>query len=134
MKTILVLEDEASVMRLLRFMLKEYNVIEATTAKAALRLFDDPDNQVDLLVADLTLPNMSGIQVALFFRSKLPGMPVILTSGYPLSDWSHRDATDLQTLGSNSVVLLQKPFQTQALLTAVGELLGASLSRMAGTA
>ena len=56
MKTLLVLEDEPSVMKLLRHMLKEYHVIEATTPEEALILFTDLNYQVDLLVADLTLP------------------------------------------------------------------------------
>jgi CheY-like chemotaxis protein len=124
MKTVLVVEDEPSVMKLLRRMLKQYNVVEATTAQEALLLFIDADYRIDLLVADLTLSSMSGIQVALLVRSKLPAVPVILSSGYSVSDWNSRDTADLHRLGSKSVVVFQKPFRTQALLDTVDEFIG----------
>ena len=110
MKTLLVLEDEPSVMKLLRHMLKEYHVIEATTPEEALIRFTDL-NQVDLLVADLILPNMSGLQVALNLRSKRAALPVILTSGCPASDWSARDSADLETLGGKTVAVLRNLFR-----------------------
>ena len=124
MKTILLLEDEPSVMKLVRHMLKQYDVIEATTVEEALLLFNDRNHRVDLLVADLTVPKLSGIQVALLVRAEFPGMPVILTSGYPVSGWSSRDSADLLRLGSNSVVTLQKPFQAHLFLNTVCELIG----------
>lgn len=125
MKTLLVLEDEPLVMKLLRHMLKQYNLVEATSAEEALRLFNDHGNQIDLLLADVTLPMSSGIQVALTIRSKAPNLPVILTSGYPVSGWNERDAADLKRLDSRSVVILQKPNPGRRLLSAVEELIGA---------
>src|ERR1039457_1518937 len=94
MKTILLLEDEPSVMKLLLHMLKDYHVIEATKPEEALLHFIDLDYRVDLLVADLTLPRMSGIQVALHLRSKLPALPLILTSGVPVSGWKEGSAQE----------------------------------------
>ena len=128
MKTLLVLEDETSLLRLMRLMLKEYKLIEAVTAEEAIRLFTEHGRHVNLLVADVTLPISSGIQVALLLRSEVPDLPVLLTSGYPVSDWTGREYTDLQRLGSTSVALLSKPFQAQALLNAVRELTGAETS------
>jgi len=125
MRTLLVLEDEPSVLKLLRHMLKQYSLIEATTAEEALLLFIDHDHQVDLLIADLTLPQLSGIQVALLLRSENPDLPVILTSGYPVSAWSDRDCADLGRLGSKSVAILEKPFRYQLVSDAVCELIGA---------
>jgi CheY-like chemotaxis protein len=121
-------------MKLLCNMLKRYNVVEATTAEEALMLFIDLNHDVDLLVADLTLPRMSGIQVALLLRSKLPAVPVILTSGYPVAGWSHRDSADLARLGSHSVTVLQKPFPARALSRAVCDLIGNASSEMPATA
>ncbi len=71
-KLLLVLEDNPSVMMLLRFILEQYSLIEASNAEEALRLFTDYGCQVDLLVADLLLPTSSGIQVALHLRSEVP--------------------------------------------------------------
>jgi len=124
MKTILLLDDEAVVLRFLRIILTEYKLIEATTAEQALRVFLGRGGQIDLLLADLTLPTSSGIQVALLLRSEIPDLPVILTSGYSVGDWSDRHLGDLERLGSNSVVILQKPFLAQVLSNAVYNLIG----------
>ena len=124
MKTLLLLEDEPSVLKLLRRMLKQYNLVEATSAGQALQLFRERDPQIDLLIADLTLPTSSGILVALELRAEIPDLPVILTSGYPACDWSDEDAAGLERLGSNAVEILQKPFQTPMLLEAVCHLTG----------
>lgn len=120
-KTILLLEDEPFLMELMRHMLKQYNVIECSTAEQALRLFSAHGRQVDLLVADVTLPASSGIEVALLLRSHLPNLPVILTSGNPVGNWSVRNTSNLERLGSSLLTILQKPFQAQGLLTAVRE-------------
>ena len=66
------------------------NLIEAAAADEALRLFADRGHHVDLLVADVTLPIDSGLRVAFFLRSADRNLPVILTSGYPVSSWSVR--------------------------------------------
>jgi DNA-binding NtrC family response regulator len=123
MKTLLVLEDDPSVMMILRLMLEQYSLIEASTAEQALRLFTDVGRKIDLLVADVTLSTSSGIQVALLLRSEVPDLPVILTSGYPVSAWNDRDSADLERLGSRSVTILPKPFPAQELSNAVRELL-----------
>jgi len=134
MKTILVVEDESAAMESLRNILKEYNVIEALNAEQALSLFSQYGRHVDLLVSHVMLPRSSGIQIALLLRSEIPDLPVLLTSSYPVSDWTGREYTDLLRLGSTSVALLAKPFQIQGLLNMVRELLGAVPSELARTA
>lgn len=131
MNKILLLEDESVVMSLLRIVLKEYNLLEATSAEQALRLFMEDGRRVNLLLADLSLPISSGIQVALVLRVEIPDLPVILTSGFPLESWTERDCTDLERLGSNSVVILQKPFRPAVLSNAVAELIGSPSMRAA---
>jgi hypothetical protein len=69
-KTILVLEDESAVMTLMRHMLKAHTLIQPATAEEAIRLFSEHGRQVHLLVADVTLPKSSGIQVALLLPLK----------------------------------------------------------------
>lgn len=126
MKTLLVLEDEPAVMKFMRHVLVQHNLLEAGTAEQALRLFVENGRRVDLLLADVTLPTSSGLRVAFFLRSELPTLPVILTSGYPVSSWSARDSVELHRLGPKSVKIIQKPFQAQILSSLVNELLGTS--------
>ena len=134
MKTVLVVEDEPNLIAFLHSVLKHYTVIEATNAEQALQAFTRAGRQVDLLISDVTLQKTSGIQVALLLRSEIPHLPVILTSGYPVSDWTGRDYTDLQRLGTTSVALMPKPFQIRDLLLKVGELVGEAPSEIAKTA
>jgi DNA-binding response OmpR family regulator len=123
-KTLLLLEDEPDLLVLLRHLLKPYSLIEAATAEQALRLFNENGRRIDLLLADVTLPTGSGIQVALLLRSEIPSLPVILTSGYPVSVWDDRDAADLERLGASSVAIIQKPFKGQVLPNTVREMIG----------
>jgi CheY-like chemotaxis protein len=135
LKTLLVLEDESALLELLCSVLKpEYSVFKATSAEQALRFFTDHNRQIDLLLADVRLATSSGIQLALLLRMEIPGLPVILTSGYPASSWRYRDDSDLERLGANTVVVLEKPFKAEALLNAVRELLAAPRSKAGGTA
>jgi CheY-like chemotaxis protein len=120
MKTLLVLEDEALVMKLLLHILRDYTVLAATTVEQSLHLFVDHGRQIDLLVADVELPTGSGIDVALRLRAEIPDLKILITSGYPLS---HRDIPGLEGLGSNLLVI-QKPFSAEDLLNAVRQLIG----------
>ena len=124
MKTILVLEDESSVLALMGCWLKDYRLLQATTAEQALQLFIDCGGRISLLVTDVRLTTRSGIQVALIFRSRRPRLPVVLISGYPELLWRDLDTDDLQRLGANSVVILEKPITGQTLSDAVRVLIG----------
>jgi CheY-like chemotaxis protein len=134
MKTMLVLDDELIAIGLLRRVLKEYALIEATTAEQAIRRFNARGRQIDLLLARVKLQRSSGIQLALLLRWELPNLPVILTSECPVTDWSDRDFDDLERLGLRSVAILKRPFQPQLLLYAVYDLIGSTPTEMVRTA
>jgi CheY-like chemotaxis protein len=96
MTGILVLEDEHFLTKFLRKIFHGHQVLGAANAEEALLL-----------------------------RSEMPELPVILTSGYPMSSWTGQDAADFKRLRSDSVIVLQKPVETQRLLNCVRELIGA---------
>jgi DNA-binding response OmpR family regulator len=121
-------------MRFFWLVLKHYDVIEATTAQEALHVFAHHDRKVDLLITDVRLPTLSGIQVALLFRLTLPHLPVLPMSDCPAGGWRGIDSADLERLGSESVVLLDKPFEVKALLNVISYLLGSALIETARTA
>jgi CheY-like chemotaxis protein len=125
MKTILVLEDEPILMGFLRRVLggNGYTVLEAASSKQAVQHFDDSGRQIDLLLADVSLPGMSGVQVACLFRSERPDLRVILMSGYPPNAWGTRDCEFLRTLESNPVSILLKPFVPQSLMRTINGLM-----------
>jgi two-component system phosphate regulon response regulator PhoB len=126
MKTLLIVEDEPSIMDILRYTLKGYRLIESTTVEEALRLFAQHGRHVDLLLADVTLPKSSGLRVAFFLRAELRDLPVILTSGNPVANWSDTEHEDLERIGPDTVAIVQKPFSPKVILKLVHELLGAA--------
>ena len=83
------------------------------------RTLRDPGVPVDLLLADIVMPGMTGGAFATQARSARPGMPILFMSGYEQPG----DLAD-RSLGPAAQVL-GKPFSRAALLSRVGELLTA---------
>lgn len=124
MKTILVLDDEPYLVRLMSRVLRHYTVREAATVGEAERRIHEVKLDIQLLIADITLPDGSGTDVALLCRHENPALPVILTSGYPVSCWPTHDVANFEKLQSGSLTILSKPFQASTLLDRVRDLIG----------
>jgi CheY-like chemotaxis protein len=124
-KTILVLEDEASVMRVLRLVLlgAGYSLIEATCAAQAIQRFRESDGNISLMIADVT-PPCSGIGVSLEMKVSIPSLKIVLTSGYPPAMWPDQDAALLSELPADSLKILAKPFMPSGILRIVDDLIG----------
>lgn len=82
-RTILVVDDSAYVRRMIRFALMPdvYRVIEALDGVDALKCLDA--NPVDLIITDLTMPNMDGFELIrnIRSRSEYELLPIIMLSG-----------------------------------------------------
>ncbi len=107
-ETILVVEDDEAVRWLLARELRQsgYRVLEADGAEAAERWAAQPSLVVDLLLADLVLPGMSGAVLAERLRARWPALRVLLMSGYG-------EHPALGEAGDRE--LLHKPFDAEAL-------------------
>lgn len=116
---ILVVDDEAAITRLLKMYLGKlgYSVDIALHATEALQLFNREPRQYDVLVADLTLPDIPGKDMALQMAAQDPLLRVLLCSGYPLS------VDSLPDVLQSRFASLQKPFVPNMLATAIEELL-----------
>lgn len=81
---ILVVEDEVTVRDLAVYMLRRqgYQVIEAANGEEALRLAQNHDEKIDLLLTDTIMPKMSGKVLAEEFRGRYPDTKILFTSGY----------------------------------------------------
>ena len=123
-KTILLLEDEPALMKLLAHALSPYHVIEATTADEALRLFAERGRHVDLLIADVYAASRLGIARGLLSPLRNSNLPVILTSGYPVSSWSDTDTVDLAAAWLNIRGVPPKTFSGSRTMRLVEKLLG----------
>ena len=119
--TILLVEDEDAVRSLaMRILRREgYTVYVASNAAEAEAVFAGNGAEIVLLVSDLVLPGISGIDLALRLRGRRPALNVLLMSGY-----TDRDVGAFQR-EMPSVAFLQKPFTPDSLVSSVGALLGA---------
>ena len=95
-KKILVVDDEESIHLLYREELEDegYQVISAMNGEDALKLFES--EQPDLVILDINMPGMDGIEVLRQMKQMKPNVPVILSSAYPeykqdLASWASDD-------------------------------------------
>ena len=80
---ILFVEDEDSVRTFATRALKKkgYDIISCNSSENALEQLEQ-DNHFDLLLTDMMLPGMSGAELAAIVKEKIPGIKIILASGY----------------------------------------------------
>lgn len=118
-ETVLLVEDGESVRQLLNELLVDagYRVCEAADAEAALRLCRDFSDPIDLLVTDVSMPGMSGLELARELRRRRPKMKLLFVSGYLDPDCLG------DSLLSRSDRLLHKPFKPGELLQRVRSIL-----------
>jgi DNA-binding NtrC family response regulator len=106
---LLIVDDEPKLLELLSRYLGRlgYQVETCGDAENALALFQAGPDQFSLAITDLSLPSMNGEELIERMRQLHPGLPAIITSGYP---YVPRAA---------GVGFLQKPFLPQMLAEAV---------------
>jgi len=121
--TVLVVDDDHGVQLVVRRALtaKGFRVIVASSGADALRLFEQQVPALDLIVMDVTMPHMSGIEALKRIRATGSDVPVLLSSGYS-SESITRDSPEF-------FAYLQKPYDVSQLLTAVASAI-ASRKRM----
>ena len=117
-ETLLVVEDELQVLRLTERTLRGagYRVLAAATPVAALALAEEAD--IDLLVTDMIMPEMTGRELASRLRERQPALPTLFVTGY-----------DADMVGEGGHLppctdALTKPFSRAQLTAAVRRLLG----------
>ncbi len=115
--TVLVVDDEPLVrdaaVRVLRSL--GHDPVGCASGKEALSYFKKSWREVDLVILDLVMPEMSGYSTFEAIRKIDPNAKVVLTSGYSLNN----EAQELLEMGAVSFV--QKPFQIAALAAKLNE-------------
>ncbi len=81
--TILVVDDEPAVCHVTGDMPKAhgFSVLYAQSGERAIHLVDEHPAPIDLLVADIVMPNISGPRLAQALRVRQPNLPVLFISG-----------------------------------------------------
>jgi PAS domain S-box-containing protein len=100
-ETVLLVEDEAGIRAMTRVYLESlgYKVLEAGSAREALRLAEQHRGQINLLVTDVAMPGMRGDELVRAIRQERPTIAVIFMSG--LADLHELDP---------AIPMVEKPF------------------------
>jgi CheY-like chemotaxis protein len=124
MATILLVDDEDLLREGVREILEmsDYTVIEARDGEEALSQF--AVNNVDMVISDVVMPNMDGVDLVSRLRESFPDIPILTISGGSRVV-SARFGLD-STLLSGANASLTKPFTAKQLIEKVKELLPAA--------
>jgi CheY-like chemotaxis protein len=112
--SVLVVDDEAAVRRFAARVLERdgYGVVEATDGAEALELLKVGKAPVDVVVSDIVMPRLNGVELMQALSASYPHLPVILMSGYATAA--------LAELGIAAPCgILTKPFPAERLLAEV---------------
>jgi PAS domain S-box-containing protein len=116
---ILVVEDEEAVRTMTRRTLEEvgYRVLEAATGRQGLELVTAADYEIDLILCDVVLPEMTGHELGRCLEAVRPELPILYMSGYPGLEVVERG------LVAKDAPFIEKPFTPESLALAVRSLL-----------
>jgi CheY-like chemotaxis protein len=112
---IIFIDDEPALMELGQILLEDlgYRVSGFTSAKSALSALRDQPNNVHMVISDLTMPDLSGLDLARQMLSIRPDLPIIITTGYS----GALTQEEVQSAGIRA--LLIKPVVRETLANAV---------------
>jgi CheY-like chemotaxis protein len=118
--TVLVVDDDQSLRYLVRRTLRSvgYTVLMAEDGNAALRLIEEHQGAIQLLLTDLVMPEMSGHELARRSREVNPGLRVLYMSGYT------EDEAMRQSMQNDGTAFVAKPFSVSSLTRGVSRALG----------
>ncbi len=116
-ETILVVEDEEKVRNVICMMLRKYgyNVLVAGSGHEAQKIYQEHGRSIKLLLTDMVMPDMDGLEVVRQFKSRQPDVKVICMSGYT-DKIIHKEMQE-------GMVFLHKPFSPEDLAREVKSLL-----------
>jgi len=109
--TVLLVDDEEVIQEVCKELLENigYRVFSAIDGKEALKLYRKNQDKIDLVLLDMTMPNMSGSEVYDRMKEINIGVKVLLSSGYSIDG----EATEI--LGRGCDGFIQKPFDMKKL-------------------
>ena len=121
--TILLVEDEPSILNMTASMLEGqgYTVLPANTPDAAINLAREHAGKILLLMTDVIMPGMNGLNLAQNLRNIYPDIRCLFMSGYTADVIAHHGVLD------EGVHFIQKPFSLLEISTKVREVLTYSM-------
>jgi PAS domain S-box-containing protein len=110
-ETVLLVEDEPDVRSLTSLILSRmgYRVLTAEHGAAALHVWKERSTEIDVLLTDVIMPHMSGVELAQKLRAQNPELRVLFMSGYT------DDMIAKHGLRPDEISILEKPFTAESL-------------------
>jgi CheY-like chemotaxis protein len=123
-ETILIVEDDSDVRAFLVEALRDlnYRTLNAADAPAALRIIDQKNTRIDLLLSDVVLPGMNGRELMAEARKQRPDLKVLFMTGYSRNAIVHQGRLDA------GIEMIQKPMSQRELAGRIRDLLDAAPS------
>jgi len=121
-KGILVVEDDAEIRLLLSevFRVEQFDVYQASDGEEALQVFATNQDKIVLIITDLGLPKLGGVELISMVRAASPGIKIIGSSGYGKANI--RD----EVLRAGGDEFIPKPYVTTELIKTVRRMLSPS--------
>ena len=118
-ETILLVDDEDSIRDFLAEILSEqgYKVFEASNGEEGLQVFNECNENIHLLISDVTMPKMGGPELANELRKLQPNIKALFISGNVEDKYINEQTADPNTS------FLQKPFTYDSIISIVREIL-----------
>lgn len=106
---LLYVEDNAQIAEITCMMMEDMGleIVQAASAEEALLIAGDSDLQFDMVLTDVVMPGLSGVQLARRLNRRWPNLPIVLVSGF---------SEELAAGYGAQYELLRKPFTRGALL------------------
>lgn len=122
-ESILIVDDDIDILELLQRHLKsmDYHTYKAVSVKEA--LFILKDTFIDLLITDIQMPEVDGLQLLKFANEHYPEIPKLVITGYPSVDGA------LEVIKSGAIDYLTKPFTKEELKQSVEKALNHGAKR-----
>jgi two-component system, cell cycle sensor histidine kinase and response regulator CckA len=118
-ETVLLVDDDALIVDVGQAMLRAlgYDVLTAASGEAAIAIYRDRGERIDLVILDMIMPDMGGGRVYDILKEMDPDIKVLLSSGYSING----QAGDILNRGCNGFI--QKPFDLQVMSEKVRDIL-----------
>jgi len=116
---LLVVDDEPAILKAMKALLgnQGYTVTVQSSPLEALSLFEKKPGEFDLVITDMTMPKMTGVQLSEKILAIRADLPIILCTGY------HETLTEEAALDKGISKFLEKPIMPRDLYQAVSALL-----------
>ena len=128
---VLVVDDDHDSRMIIRHALEKagYEVIEAADGEQGIQALQCGDNPLltDIIICDIRMPNVNGVEAIEYFRTQFPSVPIIVVTGFPDMHLA------VNLLKKGVVEYLVKPVESNELLETVNSAMAVRGDRLAAS-